>query len=404
MSNIWGFSSSEDGVYFSGAAGTFNNGNNGNNRADEVIPGILGGPLPGQDRPKGVRPRSFNNYALPSAPKLNYATIASRARTEDDIRKETEAAAQQEQLIRRREEEQQRNFLARSNPQPSTEGGRFCHFYPLGTCKYGEYCRYEHSDPITTANPGLFTNSAEYTTEYEPESALAPAPVLIQPPTITKVIDKWAEANECGICMGDTPSDAGLYGILSHCNCVFCLSCIREWRADGNSKHNQTMATSTVRQCPLCRITSYFVVPSTRTFTLQSLVGSGSGDHKKTKECCSSNGDIETGTVTGDGTGDEIMLGEPTEKERQLMLQNEKEKFINAYKTSLTRKPCRNYLKDKTCPFGSSCFYLHIDGNGEIEKDAREELDITTKPRYILNSLGETVVIGNSTGMDIQLR
>ena len=136
--------------------------------------------------------------------------------------------------------------------------------------------------------------------------------------------------------------------------------------SDGTTR-NPGMTGSTVRQCPLCRVPSFFVVPSIRTFTLKSLISAN----------------------TSTGTKDT-----QAQQASQASLQAEKAAFIDAYKRSLKQKPCRYYLTEKSCPFGSSCFYLHIDASGEVERGP--ELDITSKPRYLLNAAGETVVLQTS--------
>lgn len=66
------------------------------------------------------------------------------------------------------------------------------------------------------------------------------------------------------------------------------------------------------RLCPLCRTESYFVIPS----------------HKH-------------------------------------VLGREKELLVEAYKTSLSRKPCKHYLAGE-CPFGTSCFYMHEEDGKKV--------------------------------------
>ena len=420
MSGIWGntFNNNPDeydeadGSYFYGAAGTFATSSTSRSSAygsqehgalplnyvasapssssSSAFPATaaLSGPRPGQQTNWPVPRARVSNYAAKAKPAPNYAAIAHRAMTEEDVEIARQEALQQEQLLREKDQQAKQKFLERSQPAPQSA----CHFFQLGTCKYGQSCRFAHTimqEGLHEEEGGNAWNGGEYesaraaprdgqSTSLQGGSALC-SPLSATGPSFvykgamnyasastmsvgTEETANYAEASECGICMGDQPTDK-LYGILSHCNCVFCLGCIREWRSAGTER-NPGMAGSTVRQCPLCRVASYFVVPSIRTFTLKSLVNAD-------------NGTAEEDTQT-----------------RQAALQAEKTAFIDAYKSSLKQKPCRNYLTEKTCPFGSSCFYLHIDANGELENGP--DLDITSKPRYLLNAAGETVIVQQS--------
>lgn len=162
--------------------------------------------------------------------------------------------------------------------EPShTSNKEVCSFFLASNCKFGDRCRYLHVGR-------------------EDEDKLSLAAVETGP-------------MECGICI--EPPKGSLYGLLSHCNCKFCLTCIRSWRNEGVSV---TKDNKQVRVCPLCRKESYFVVPSS-TFPQGS----------------------------------------------------EKEMVIQAFKDSLAKKPCRYYQTGR-CPFGSSCFYMHeTDGSKGTE-------------------------------------
>ena len=431
MSGIWGSGfnpdyDEADGSYFYGAAGTFSTTSTEASSSSSVVPepslSVFSGPRPGQ-QPNWPVPRArVSNYAK-SAP--NYAAIAHRAMTKEDVEMARLETLHQAQVAQEKEQQAKQNFLIRSQPALQS----VCHFFQLGTCKYGQSCRFAHIILQEGAQEereygeyrenGKYGECGEYAEgcgeegangsgEYAGEeevalssslsaagssfvyggtgagASVAPSSGFSRGVPLPASASRsgsgsgpgmrsgsrsgsegpgeFLEASECGICMGDSPTDK-LYGVLSHCNCVFCLSCIREWRADGAAR-NPGMAGSTVRQCPLCRVPSYFVVPSIRTFTLKSLVNA------------------------------EASGGTEAIQTRQEHLQAEKKTFIDTYKRSLQQKPCRNYLADKSCPFGSSCFYLHIDANGELER--APDLDITSKPRYLLNQAGETVIIQQS--------
>mmetsp|Transcript_38766 Transcript_38766/g.64462 ORF Transcript_38766/g.64462 Transcript_38766/m.64462 type:complete len:409 (-) Transcript_38766:191-1417(-) len=112
---------------------------------------------------------------------------------------------------------------------------------------------------------------------------------------------------ECGICYENPCARKERFGILNNCEHVFCLSCIRSWRGtDGPGK-------TAIRGCPICRVESHFVVPS---------------DHFVT-----------------DG--------------------EEKPLLIDEYKTNMKQIPCKHFDQGRgSCPFGSSCFYAHLNADG----------------------------------------
>lgn len=116
------------------------------------------------------------------------------------------------------------------------------------------------------------------------------------------------EDPECGICFESIRKKGERFGILESCDHAFCLTCIRGWRAQREQQDRQNL-----RLCPVCRNESFFVVPS-----------------------------------------DDISL-DPVEKSLA----------IEAYKTEMMRIPCKLFDYGKgSCPFGSSCFYAHLNPDG----------------------------------------
>ena len=114
---------------------------------------------------------------------------------------------------------------------------------------------------------------------------------------------------ECGICYEVTASIGRRFGILNACDHSFCLTCIRNWRATSDS------ATSSIRACPICRVESHFIIPCER------------------------------------------LVRNP---ERKL-------KLIEIYQSKMGVIPCKHFkFGDGVCPFGSSCFYAHLDKNGTV--------------------------------------
>lgn len=116
-----------------------------------------------------------------------------------------------------------------------TQSESVCRYFQSGHCVYGNGCRFLHSTTI----------------QQQPEAESEDV-------TDNQESHLFTSANkECGICI--TPAENVLYGLLSHCNCKFCLECIRGWRKEGI---NVSHSSEQVRKCPLCRIESHFVVPS----------------------------------------------------------------------------------------------------------------------------------------------
>lgn len=113
---------------------------------------------------------------------------------------------------------------------------------------------------------------------------------------------------ECGICFESIRSRNERFGMLESCDHAFCLSCIRSWR-----KQREQQDRNNLRLCPVCRNESFFVVPS-----------------------------------------DTLVL-DPQEKGS----------MIDAYKKEMGRIPCKlfDYGRGK-CPFGTSCFYAHLNPDG----------------------------------------
>ncbi|CAD5124876.1 DgyrCDS13128 [Dimorphilus gyrociliatus] len=148
----------------------------------------------------------------------------------------------------------------------------------------------------------------------------------------------------CGVCMEKVldkkPASDARFGILSHCNHVFCLSCIRRWR--GQDKFEKRV----VRACPECRVCSNFVTPS-------------------------------------------IIWVED---------EDEKKKLMENYKNALSEKPCRYWNHGKgDCPFNEHCFYKHTDEQGnpmppkpKPKRRVREDGETENEVHFLLWNFLET--------------
>jgi len=121
---------------------------------------------------------------------------------------------------------------------------------------------------------------------------------------------------ECSICMErvlekDDPSQRQ-FGLLA-CNHPFCLSCIRDWRAQVFSGASVDDA---VRTCPICRTPTHFVCPS------------------------------------------------PVWPDTPQL----KEEIVGQYVQRLNNIDCKYYrFGEGECPFGTSCFYRHADRQGRLQ-------------------------------------
>ena len=124
--------------------------------------------------------------------------------------------------------------------------------------------------------------------------------------------EKRSANMECAVCLELIRKDGkGSFGLLTCQHCV-CYTCITQWRE--NDTH--TMANS--KLCPICRSITRFIVPST--------IWPFNDD--------------------------------------------EKEEITKEYKQKLAKIDCRVYNYGQgSCPFGTSCFYKHIDEYGVSEKE-----------------------------------
>lgn len=112
----------------------------------------------------------------------------------------------------------------------------------------------------------------------------------------------------CSVCMEEVTAAPGRrFGLLSNCTHCFCLACIREWRG------RIDLPVETTRSCPVCRKLSYLVIPCDR-------------------------------FIADEG--------------RKAVVSKE-------YHSSQKTIPCKHYNYGKgSCPFGTSCFYAHLNPDG----------------------------------------
>uniref|UniRef100_A0A7S2WI76 RING-type E3 ubiquitin transferase n=1 Tax=Mucochytrium quahogii TaxID=96639 RepID=A0A7S2WI76_9STRA len=176
--------------------------------------------------------------------------------------------------------------------------GPVCKFFLAGNCRFGDTCRNTHT---------VQTQEQQEHTEVISRCE--------QDVEMTEFERECSVDLECGICLENImQTSTKRFGILTGCDHVFCLKCIKDWRSsDTKSSENGQVL---VRRCPLCREPSYFVIPCDR------------------------------------------MVRDP---ERKKML-------IEGYQQGMGTIHCKHFDRGNgTCPFGTSCFYKHVYSNGTVQ-------------------------------------
>ena len=204
----------------------------------------------------------------------------------------------------------------------STDGGLCGQWTASGTCSRGDRCHLPHGDACPTCGRrALHPSDASLRAAHSAECQARAA----------RLSEVAASALvECAICLervlckeGCRPSDRR-FGLLEGCAHAFCLPCIRSWRGQAaeaaqnqqqqqQPRHSIDVAAA-LRTCPLCRTPAWFVTPSA------------------------------TWPATDEA----------------------RREIVATYRRSLARIECRWWDRGRgPCPFGTSCFYLHLDANGE---------------------------------------
>jgi len=151
--------------------------------------------------------------------------------------------------------------------------------------------------------------------------------------------DPHAQFN-CGVCFEDIVRSGKRFGLMSSCDHCFCIDCLRTWRRQSNKNDQHSTVT---QACPTCRVQSKLVVPS-----------------------------------------------------KKFAVGSEKQKIFEGYKKRMEKMPCRYFDGSiGSCPFGRSCFYAHLDWDGEDLKanDVRRSSRNTSGSRPSNNVLDDFEVV-----------
>lgn len=242
----------------------------------------------------------------------------------------------------------------------STASSLLCVYFLGGWCRFGERCKFRHAKadsdsvswfqahlqaaldagqgtgkgqgkgPVAPASRGAQDAASTYKAPVEDEIASA-AWQAAASTLRTEILDQalaegvcssmdeasvalqqaeraLSEGVECGICLERVMEVPGRrFGLLTGCMHAFCLDCIRQWRG------RLDLPSDTTRACPLCRQTSHYIIPSDRYIADTARKAAVSAD----------------------------------------------------YHASQSAIPCKWWdLGRGTCPFGSSCFYAHLNLDG----------------------------------------
>lgn len=197
--------------------------------------------------------------------------------------------------------------LVLPSPEQVPESRSLCPFAAHGDCPYGSSCSYIHGEICELCGKAVLMPSDEIQNQKHTEECMREHERQME----AAFASQLSQDKVCGICMEvvweKQPVSAQRFGVLSDCSHVFCLGCIRKWRAEDQYE------CEVVRACPECRVKSDFIIPSK--FWVE------------TKE-------------------DKIRL-------------------VDIYKKALSKKPCMHFQHGSgVCPFNDKCFYEHTYPDG----------------------------------------
>ncbi|CAG8737018.1 990_t:CDS:2 [Rhizophagus irregularis] len=180
-----------------------------------------------------------------------------------------------------------------SNNRVPPESLLVCKYFLEDRCMFGDSCWYKHEKSNNTKGiDTVDSNENDLKSQKDKQKAKE---VVVE--------DEYT----CAICY-DTPKT---FGLLIHCDHIFCRDCIQVWRKTSNVS-SPFQDVDTTKTCPVCRKNSPYVVPSSR-----------------------------------------FAKAGP-----------QKEQIISTYKEKISQIPCKYFEGSGKCPFADECFYQHANPDG----------------------------------------
>ncbi|EEP82334.1 predicted protein [Uncinocarpus reesii 1704] len=231
-----------------------------------------------------------------------------------------------------------------------------CIWWKKGYCHRGTKCFFRHDAALAGVDKDKdHTPQTTKSPESDPPATSPSAPSTGPASSETR--------EPCAICL-DTPVT---YGLLIHCDHVFCLDCIRSWRSSSKPEEpedyptDQAALSKTTKTCPLCRKKSAFVIPSSIFPTPPS-----SDISAATKDIAQASG--ESGAEEKKNpVKDEIIQGylEKLKKIPCRYFEEESKRLrvaVAAFEAGDTDVQSLTKLKFRPrCGFANQCHYAHID-------------------------------------------
>jgi hypothetical protein len=137
--------------------------------------------------------------------------------------------------------------------QQSTQRKYIClTYFKRSKCKYGHNCKYPHISDEKEAKKYFCNNGSR---------CYYPGCIFKHETLEERDVRRDQEEHDdcetkCNICFTDVLQTNKRFGLLSHCNHVFCLNCIKTYRMD------TTIEITNRLKCPYCRIKSTWLLPS----------------------------------------------------------------------------------------------------------------------------------------------
>ncbi|EFQ98577.1 hypothetical protein MGYG_01603 [Nannizzia gypsea CBS 118893] len=245
-----------------------------------------------------------------------------------------------------------------------------CRWWKKGHCRRGDTCYFRHDPCLQGVDRRADVAAAAAVAAAAGDENGVTTQDAQEPSQPGQPNDSAKEPEQCSICL-EVPKVCGL---LTDCDHVFCLECIRRWRhsrqGDQNSRNIGRGSRSddpyaiwgptTTKSCPLCRKPSKYIIPSA-IFPTPSPVTQDASKGIVESETAASSKPIPNGTT----------------------LNPLKASIIKEYNRSMKKIPCRYFqtaiknweqkVKEATekgaaeppfrpgCYFENKCHYAHID-------------------------------------------